>query len=444
MAKALTAAAVEKLKANPEKRLEIPDGLLPGLYLVIQPAGAKSWAVRYRIGGKPKKLTIGGYPLFGVDKAREAARAALMAVQAGNDPAADKRAAKRNDAASDLFEDVARQFIDRYAKPKNREWKGQARLLGLVPDPDKPEGADNPRTFIIKADSPAAKLEGRSLGSIRKRDLLDIMDAIVDRGTAVSANRVLTVLKRLFSWAVERDIIDASPAAAVKAPTAETPRDRVLSDDELRAVWLAAEAIGWPFGPAVKLLILTGQRRDEVGEMAWSEIADTGNVWSIPASRSKNKRAHDVPLSEAAQAILATVPRVAGEGQFVFTTTGQTPISGWSRAKTILDKKALEILKSQAEDRGEDADKVQMPDWRLHDLRRTTATGLARLGIDLPTVEKLLNHVGGSFAGVAGIYQRHSFAEEKRRALETWASFVSELVTGKPKGNVTPMRRAAE
>lgn len=442
MAKALTAAAVERLRPDADKRLEIPDGLLPGLYLVIQPGGAKSWAVRYRIGGKPKKLTIGGYPLFGVDKARAAARSALMAVQVGNDPASDKRAAKRNEAASDLFEDVARLFIERYAKPKNREWRGQASLLGLAPDPASAEAKDDPRKFVIRAGSPVAKLQGRRLASIRKRDILDILDGIIDRGRAVSANRVLTVLKRMFSWAVERDIIDASPTAAVKAPTAETPRDRVLSDDELRAVWLAADEIGWPFGPAVKLLILTGQRRDEVGEMTWAEIDES--LWSIPAERAKNSRAHDVPLSGSALTILASVPRVAGERKFVFTTTGETPVSGWSRAKTILDKKVLAILQKQAKDRGEKPEIVELPHWTLHDLRRTTATGLARLGIDLPTVEKLLNHVSGSFAGVAGIYQRHSFADEKRRAVEAWASFVAALVTDQPKGNVTPIRRVVE
>jgi integrase len=449
MSKALTAAAVEKLKPNPEKRIEVPDGLLPGLYLVIQPSGRKSWATRYRSAGKPRKLTLGSYPALQLDEARDAARQALRDAQAGTDPAEQKKAAKvaaKDGAAAerDSFDAVARLFIARYAKPKNRGWKEQARLLGLIPDPAWPAEAENVAAFLRHPNGAAAAWGDRRIQSVTKRDIVEFLDGVVDRGSPIAANRILAVLRRLFGWAVDRDILPASPAAGVKAPTAEESRDRVLSDAELRAVWKAADAIGQPFGPMVKLLILTAQRRDEVAAMTWREVDRHAALWTLPRSRAKNGQEHSVPLSNAAVAVLEACPEIAGAARYVFTTTGETPVSGFSRAKSRLDREALAILKMDVEERGEDPATVTLPDWRLHDLRRTAATGMARLGIDLPVIEKVLNHVSGSFAGIVGVYQRHSYEDEKKRALEAWGSFVTALVTDRPKDNILPMRRAAE
>jgi integrase len=199
-------------------------------------------------------------------------------------------------------------------------------------------------------------------------------------------------------------------------------RDRVLSDDELRLVWKAAEGMGWPFGPMVQLLVLTGQRRSEVAGMEWQEVDLEKATWVIPSHRTKNAEAHLVPLSPPAVAILASLPRV---GDYVFTTTGRTPVSGFSRAKAALDGRA------------------EIAPWRLHDVRRTVASGMARLGVNLPVIEKVLNHTSGSFAGIVGVYQRHSFADEKRRALEVWGRFVEELVSDEPAGNVVALGRSA-
>jgi integrase len=449
MAKVLTAASVEKLKSDPARRLEIADGLLPGFYLVIQPSGRKSWAARYRAGGKPRKLTLGSFPAMKLEEAREAARKAIRDAQAGADPAAQKQETKRAAKVAELaerdsFDAVARLFLVRYAKPKNRSWVEQARQLGLVADPTKPDGREDPNTFKHRPGGAAEAWEGRRIQDITRRDVIELLDGIADRGMPIMANRVLAVLRKLFGWAVERDIITANPADKIKAPGAETRRERTLSDEELRAVWIAAEGIGYPFGPFVQMLILSGQRRDEVAGMSWREIDGKAALWTLPASRTKNGRAHDVPLAASAVALLNGQPRIAGDGRLVFSTTGETAISGFSRAKTRLDKDALALLRQWAKERGEDAEAVELPHWTLHDLRRTAATGMARLGIDLPVIEKVLNHVSGSFAGIVGVYQRHSFADEKRRALETWASFVSALVTGEDGGNVVPMRRAAE
>jgi integrase len=210
------------------------------------------------------------------------------------------------------------------------------------------------------------------------------------------------------------------PCAGVKPPTAERARDRVLSDEELRLVWQAADKLGGAFAPLVKLLALTGQRRDEVARMRWEEVGIENRLWTLPAERTKNNQPHEVPLSNAALAILEKVPRVK-ESPFVLTTNGgASPASGYSKNKRRLD--ALLPL--------------DMPPWRLHDLRRTCASGMARLGINLPVIEKVLNHASGSFAGIVGVYQRHSFADEKRAALEAWGRHVEGLISGKPAGKV--------
>lgn len=430
MAKALTAAALDKIKADPDKRLEIPDGLLTGLYFVVQPSGRKSWAVRYRYQGKPRKLALGNFPALDLTGARDSAKAALRKVQEGGDPAQEKQEAKAvakgEDAASRTrFDTVVRTFLVRYAKPKNRSWRETARQLGLVPDKANPEGADDPRAFIVAAGSAVALWGDRQIASIKRAEVIGLLDGIVDRGSPVMANRVLAALRKLFNWALERDLVEANPCDRVKPPAAEKSRDRVLTDDELRALWKACDGIGWPFGPMFKTLVLTGQRREEVASMAWREI--DGSLWTLPRERVKTDKAHDVPLSDEAVKLLDGLPRVGGSG-LVFTTTGDTPVSGFSRAKATVDEKMAEILGADLEP------------WRLHDIRRTVASGMARLGIGIAVIEKILNHTSGTFGGIVGVYQRHEFADEKRRALEAWGRFVASLVDGKP-DNVVSIER---
>ena len=233
----------------------------------------------------------------------------------------------------------------------------------------------------------------------------------------------LAAVRSLFSWCGAQAILSVSPCAGVKPPTAERSRDRVLSDDELRLVWQAADQVGWPFGPLVQLLALTGQRRDDVGRMQWSEIDIEKRLWALPAGRVKNNQLHQVPLSDAALDVLKGAPQIAGS-PFVFTTNGIAPSSAYSKNKRRLDA----LLPAD------------LPAWRLHDLRRTAASGMARLNINLPVIEKILNHSSGSFAGIVGVYQRHSFADEKRAALEAWGNFVAALVESKPPSKVIRLR----
>jgi integrase len=417
MAKKLTARKVEQARANPHKRIEIPDGAKPGLHLVIQPSGKKSWAVRYRFKGQTRKLTLDGFPSLAT--ARKLAQEALDKVAEGFDPAAEKQAAKREgDSDSNLFGAVAAQFVERHAKRNTRA-----------------SSASQTEAFLAREVLP--KWGNKRIQDITKRNVLDLLDGIIDRGSGLSANRVLAVVRKLFSWAVQRGIVEASPVTGIKAPLPEPTRDRVLSDDEIRWLWLACDKVGYPFGAMAKLLLLTGQRRNEVAGMTWGELDLDKALWRIPGGRTKNDEAHEVPLSDAALAVIASLPRIKSDKGFLFTTNGETHVSGYSRAKAVIEKSMLDIAR---EERGQD---VEIPRWTFHDLRRTAVSGMARLSISLPVIEKVVNHSSGSFAGIVGVYQRHSFADEKRTALEAWGAHVMALVEGRKPGVVLPMRGKA-
>ena len=422
MAKALTTVSVEKLTPQASRR-EVPDALMPGLYLVLQPSGAKSWAVRYRHGGRPRKLTIGGYPAFDLATARKKASEALQAAASGADPARQKQVAKiaAHFDNRDVFPAVAKHFITRHARPNNKSWKEAARLLGLRPDP-----AQSNELLIIKGGL-VDRWKDRLVREIGKRDVIEAIDTLVDCGTGTLANRTLSQVRKLFNWAIERDIILTSPCAGLKAPTVEGSRDRVLSDDEMRWLWKACEAQPFPFGPLTQVLLLTGQRRAEVAGMRTVELNVRDSMWCLPKERTKNGEAHEVPLADDVLAVLTTLPKIAGSG-FVFTNTGVTPVSGFSRAKEGLDKRMLEAAVRETSKPG-----TSIEPWTLHDLRRTCASGMAALGIAPHIVEAVLNHKSGTIKGVAAVYNRHQYAPEKRQALETWADRVARVVAGESK-----------
>jgi integrase len=442
MTKALTAKRIES--AHPTStRQEIPDGLLVGLYLVVQPSGAKSFAVRYRYAGQPRKLTLGAFPAITLEAARDIGGKALRAAAEGRDPATEKQSAKgdaKKAAAEetrgkrDLFENVAREFIERHAMKNTREssWRESARILGFKADPDnagkllvvEPQKGKPPTVIGLWA--------GRKIQDITKRDVITLLDTVRDRAP-VMANRNLAAVRKLFNWCLARDVIQVSPCSLIEPPAPERSRDRILSDDELRLVWNAADADASPFGPLVKLLILTGQRLAEVGGMRWDELDLENKLWTLPAERVKNGERHEVPLSSTALEILKALPRIKTTKGFVFTTTRDAAVSGFSRAKDRLDVAVEASLTNGAK---------QPEHWTFHDLRRTMASGMARLGIQLPVIEKVLNHSSGSFRGIVGVYQRHSYADEKRQALDAWASFVQSTVSGTKPANVVTMRRS--
>ena len=254
------------------------------------------------------------------------------------------------------------------------------------------------------------KWRGRKIQDIARRDVVEVLDGLMDRGVGRMTNMVFSVLRKLFRWCVERDVIAVSPCTGMRPPCPEASRDRVLNDGELKRFWAATDALGYPFGPMFKLLLVTGQRLGEVAGIIWTEIHLDERIWSLPRQRAKNDRAHEVPLSDLAIEIVESLPKSDRETALVFTTTGKTPVSGFSRAKRHLDA-AMRVQ----------PDQQAIPPWTLHDLRRTVATGMQRLGITPQVTEAVLNHKSGTIRGVAAVYARHDYAQEKRDALDAWA-----------------------
>lgn len=436
--KRLTAVMVAKVKPDPVKRVEYPDGGT-GLYLVVQSGGGKSWAYRYvrKQDGVRRKMTLGpvlllqdgeveppavlGQPLT-LRGARELALLQQRQVQLSKDPAGlwqEQRRQKRS--RSDRFEDVLEEFYERYVRTHNRAStaKETERLLNAKALP------------IWKA---------RPVAEITRKDVRELLDRTVENGARISANRLLAALRKFFNWCVERDLIPASPCVGVKPPSAENSRERVLSDLEIALVWRAAEAIGQPFGPFIRLLLLTGQRRQEVAKMRASELDIDKKIWTLSGVRTKNGDLHAVPLSKLAIDTLASVTRITGKPDYIFTTgpspkaSGDkapplVPVSGFSRAKSRLDAAILSAQKKNALENGDEPSEVEpLPPWNFHDLRRTFTSGLASLGVPLPVAEIAINHRSGVLAGVVKTYQRYSYAAERRDAFERWAAHVEAVL----------------
>ena len=375
----LTDILVRKQKPVAGRQIDIFDSKLPGFALRVSPKGTKTFTLLYRAGRRARRLTIGRYPLLSLAEARERAGEALKAVSAGRDPAAHRIRA-RETYQDRLFPAVVSDFIENHAKRKTRSWQETERLLK--------------REF-------SSVWKHRPINDLTKQDLNRLLDNIVDRGSPSAANHAFAAVRKLFGWSIERGYIDVSPAAGLRAPSKLVSRDRVLTDTELAAVWRAADVMGYPFGRAVQLMILTAQRRGEVMGMRWSDLDLMDALWTIPAERNKSGRVHVVPLSQAAVDLIQSLPKV--HDQLVFPARGRdTVASGFSKWKRALDRVA----------------KVRR--WRIHDLRRTAATRMAELKVPPHVIERVLNHAGGAQEGVAGIYNRHSYLPEMRDALARW------------------------
>ena len=389
----LTEAAIGRLKPPAKGRIQIPDGFVTGLWLRISDRDVRSWSAVYRLPGRsaPQRLTLGKWPAIGVAEARKLASEVLLAAARGEDPAAAKRAERE----SDRFEDVAAEFVKRVYRKR-----------GLRSTPETEAAI---RNYLLPAWS------GRRIGAIGKADVIKMIDKISDAGHERQANRVLQLARQLFGWCEQRGLVDRNPAAAIAKPHREVSRDRVLEDHELAAIWRAVDGgMGWPWSPLVKLLVLTGQRRNEVAGMAWADLNLEVGTWSLRAEQTKMARARTLPLSGAAVEILAGLPRIAGSA-LVFPANrcgSSNSIAGFSKMKRRLDQLS------------------GVSNWRLHDLRRTFATMQQQLGTRLDVTEQLLGHVAGSRAGVIAIYQRYDFQPEQRVAVERLAERVGRLTGG--------------
>lgn len=385
MKSVLTDAKIRALKPVSNKQLDISDEKIPGFGIRVSPKGTKTFSLVYRFDTRQRRLNLGRYPILSLSEARKAAQAALREVSLGTDPAREKEKHK-NDVFE--FKNFVNQFIEDYAKRRNKSWRETQRLLE--------------KEFVVFWGK-------RDLRSIEKRDVTKTLDGIVKRGSPSLANHAFAAVRKLFNWAVERDFIEVSPCTGLRAPSKFVKSDRVLSDAELIQVWHGAEEMSYPYGRIVQLLILTGQRIGEVSSIEWNDIDTEENVWNIPADRNKSGRFHRLPLSPQAFNIIKLIPRI--DDVLLFPARGRnTPVSGFSKWKRKIDELS------------------QVNDWKIHDIRRTVATGMARAKVQPFIVERVLNHRSGEISGVAEVYNRYSYADEMGEALEQWGHYVQHLV----------------
>jgi integrase len=397
----LTKSAIDALP-TPKSDIVYWDAAIPGFGVKVTPKGRKVFVVLYRIGGagsKLRKYTIGPYGRVTLHQARLAAQKVFVAKLEGRDPAAEKRERKRR-VVADRVEDLLESFIAQRLS-QNRSGGEIARLL---------------RREVGKAWS------GKSIHEISKRDVVEVISAIEQRGAPAAANKTLKSIKTFLRWCVGRAILDQSPAEGVPLPTKEVARDRVLDDQELARVILGARKIGGPYGGIVEFLALTGQRREEVARLTWEELDLEQRVWTIPKTRTKNIKAHVVHLSDQAMAVLKRADR---QGPYVFSVLGSKPFQEFSGAKRQLDQLSGVI------------------GWRLHDLRRTCVSGMARLGVPPHVADKILNHQTGTISGVAAVYQRHEFLPERRAALDLWGAHIGQIVGEKSQDRRTDLKIVA-
>ncbi len=406
---AITDTAINKAKRDAAKdgvRRELADAAQKGLRLRVTPAGSAAWVLGCRDrSGNARRFPLGNWPAVGLREARVAAQALRQKVLIdGADPVVERRQerATAKDAAAGIG--TLSALLDHYGAVRGKQLRSW---------PDCQRQIRN----VFKS-----HLE-RPVSALAAPDLQATADM---HGSQQAAAAAVRYVRPVLGWAAKRGMV-AAGVADLEPPTKVVQRERVLTDAELLAIWRATDAKG-TFGRLIRLLILTGQRREEVAAMAWPELSPDRQSWTIPTARQKSKAAHMVPMCEAARAILpADEPDAATrETNLVFPGQRGTPFGGWSKAKADLDKAS------------------GVKDWRIHDIRRTVATGLQRLGVRLEVTEAVLGHVSGSRAGVVGIYQRHDWAAEKRAALAAWADHVAGMVEGRPaESNVVPLTARA-
>lgn len=370
---------IQSMKAS-HKRQELWDLSLPSFGMRVSKSGQKSFFVMCRENGKQKRVSLGKYPLVSLSEARDLARDKLRLVSQGL-PLEEKK------PELITVETVFNSFIEIYAKKKNKDWKRTEQRLKLS---------------LIK------DCGSIDIRSVTRENINAMLDRIEARGASIQANRAHAGASKFFKWCAERGYIEDSPMRHISKPSKENPRDRVLSDDEICTIWQEAVKMRYPYGPLIQILMMTGQRKSEVSEMCWSEINLKDKVWMIPKERAKNGHSHAVPLSDQLLRILDNLPQFL-HSDYVFTTTGKKPISGLGKTKSRLDSA------------------TGVKDWIIHDIRRTVASGMARLKVPPHVVEKILNHTSGTFSGVAGVYNRYGYDDEKRAALCVWEDYVLKL-----------------
>lgn len=393
-----TDRGVMSLKPVAGKQVDYFDERLPGFGLRVSPSGHRSWIVLYRAGGRLRRFTLGAYPHLSLADARVKAKLAMSNVVQGGDPAAEKRAARR----AETFAELAEEYLEKHAKVRKRSWREDERMI---------ECDLLPAWRHVKAKD------------ISRRDVRQRIEKVVERGAPIQANRLFALVRKMFNFGIQRDVVASNPCMGLGQPTPNRQRDRVLSADEIRAVWQALEPERPLIAASVKLRLLTAQRGAEILSMRWEHLDIANGWWTIPGELAKNGRSHRVPLSREALAILHEVRRLSDDAREVFPSPNGAGSMQYAQ-------KAVERIRKAAS--------IQ---FTGHDLRRTAASHMTSMGISRLTVGKLLNHVE---SGVTAVYDRHSYDREKREALEAWGQRLLEIVSPEQTPETfTPQPRAA-
>ena len=381
----LTARTLEALKPLARGQVDYWDASLPGFGVRVSPGGRKAWVLMYRIGSRKRRLTLGTYPPMMLADARDEAKAALLTVQKGSDPAAEKFEWRK----AQTFAQLAELYLEKHAKPNKKSWRLDEKALwrDVIP-----------------------RLGNRRAREITRRDIRDLLDDIKARGSPIQANRTFEIMRKLFNWAIAEDYLPDSPCQKISKPAKENRRDRVLKEDEIRAVWQAMEAEQPLVAALFKLRLLTAQRGGEVASMRWEDIDFPTSWWTIPGERTKNGLSHRVPLSPLALEILDRLKTERLEPPWIFPSPkpGRHLEHMVQATRRIRNRSGVEFVP--------------------HDLRRTAASYMTGMGMPRLTVKKILNHVESD---VTATYDRHSYDQEKRQALEAWGQRLEEIVSGR-------------
>jgi integrase len=406
----LTDFKVKAMKPDPAGEYVQGDSQVPGLAIRMRSSGAASYVVVKRLPGETKltRITLGRVGDISLQDAREKAREAITATRQGVRVNAEKRVQRERvrqvETETGYRPGTFGATAERYIRAECAALARGAEIEAII------------RRHLVTA------WGDRMIDELRRRDLTAVLDPIIAAGRMQAAHKLREVAIRIINWAIDRGDVEinflatASRGRRRAGILRRTRRDRVLTDDEIRAVWQASDLAGRPFADFIRLSLMLGQRRDELAAMEWSELDLDGGLWVIPAARYKTRIEHVVPLPHQAVELFMQVPRVCD--RFVFSTKPGTHISGFSKAKDRVDKLS------------------EVTGWRLHDLRRTMRTNLAGLRVDPDTAERVLGHVIG---GVRGVYDRHLYLDEKRDALERWAQRLWSIVNPPPE-NVVELR----
>jgi site-specific recombinase XerC len=401
------------------------DSDLRGFGLRVTPKGVRSYVVQYRLKGRPaRRVTLGvhGSP-WTPAKARTEAQDILIEVKRGMDPV-EARQKKEREARTLGFESYLERFCDIYLQSK---WKARA-------------AGDAKRTLQLHV---LPHFKGRSLPDLKASDVTAVLDKL--HGRKALLRNTYALLRLLFNWAKGRGDLATSPMEGIPSPDKVKDRKRVLTPDEVLALWRVSYKLNSPFGAYVRLLITTLQRRNEVAGLPWKELDQASSTWRIDGERAKNDEDHLVPLNRLA---LADLDGLGWKRRgLVFSTTGTTAISGFSRLKARIDRLMLPVLQEianrRAEVLGEPSHAVTIEPWRLHDIRRTGTTQMQALGIPIEVTERAINHKSGEASGIRAVYNLHEYQPEKRRAFDLWGAYLERVISGDDASNVVSLVKSA-